>query len=92
MGGGIMLELGGGEEISPTFRVVGAKDSKVGFDLLVGAFGLSVSLGMIGGGEANVVMEESSEFSGKGGGELRSSIRDQGVMETETFEYVVEKE
>ena len=86
------MELSGGEEISPTFGVVGAKDSKVGFDLLVGVFGLSVSLGMIGGGEANVVMEEPGKFSGKGGGELRSSIRDQGVMETETFEYVVEKE
>ena len=92
MGGGIVLEFSGSEETGPRLRIVGAEDSKIGFDFLVSAFGLSVSLRMVGGGEADIVMEESGEFSSEGRGELGSSIRDQSVVETETFEHVVEKE
>ena len=87
-----MLEFSGGKKISPRLGIVGAKDPKVGFDLLVGAFGLSVSLGVVSSGESNVIMEESGEFSGKGGSKLGSSIQDQSVVESEAFEHVVEKE
>ena len=92
MGSGVALEFGGGEKVGPGLGVIGAKDSEVGFDLLVGAFGLSISLGVVSSGETDIIVEESGEFPGKGGGELRSSIRDQSVMETESLEYVVEKE
>ena len=92
VGGGIVLEFSGGKKISPRLGIVGAKDPKVGFDFLVGAFGLSVSLGVVSSGKADVIMEESGEFPGKGRSELRSSIRDQGVVETETFEHMIEKE
>ena len=45
MGGSVVLELGCGEEVSPGLGIVGAEDSEVGLDFLVGAFGLSISLG-----------------------------------------------
>ena len=92
MGSSVVLELSGGEKTSPRLGIVGAKDPKVGFDLLIGVFSLSVSLGVVSSGKVDVIMEESGEFPGKGGGELRSPIRDQGVVETETFEHVIEKE
>ena len=76
MGGGVVLEFSGGEEVGPRLWVVGAKDSEVGFNLLVSAFRLSISLRMIGGGESDVVMEETSEFLGEGRGELRAAVRD----------------
>ena len=61
--GGIVLEFSGGEEFWPASRVVGAKYPKIGFDLLIGSFCLSVSLWMVGSGEFNIVFEESSKFS-----------------------------
>ena len=54
-----MLKFGGGEEVKPGFGVVGAKDVEVCLYFLIGAFRLSVSLGVVGSGESNVVLEES---------------------------------
>ena len=58
--GGIVLEFGGREEVKPTFGIIGAKDTKVCFDFLVGALHLSVSLRVIGSGKFDVILEESS--------------------------------
>ena len=76
VGGGVVLEFSGGEEVGPGFGVVGAKDSEISFNLLVSAFGLSIGLRMVGGGETDVVMEESGEFPSEGRGELGSTIGD----------------
>ena len=42
-----------GDEPSPFPRVVSAEDLEIGFNLLIGSFGLTVSLGVVGRGEAN---------------------------------------
>ena len=43
-------------------RVVGAEDAEIGFELLIGLFGLSVSLRVVGDGEFDVILQEMSEF------------------------------
>ena len=53
-----MLKFGSGEEVKPGFGVVGAKDVEVHLYFLVGAFCLSVSLGVVGSGESDVISEE----------------------------------
>ena len=59
MRGGVVLKFGCREEIEPGSRVVGAKDTEISLYFLVGAFGLSVGLGVVCGGEFDVVLEES---------------------------------
>ena len=80
MQGGVVLEFGCREEIKPGSRVVGAKDMEICFYFLIGAFGLSISLRVIRGGEFDIILEESGQFSSEGGSELGSSIGYQGVM------------
>ena len=74
MWGGVMLKFGSRKEIQPSFRVIGTEDTKVRFYFLIGAFSLSVGLRMVGGGESDIILEESSQFLSEGGGELGSSI------------------
>ena len=69
-----------GEELSPFSRVVSAEDPEIGFNLLIGSFGLSVSLGVVGRGEANVVFKDAGKFTSKGRGKLRASVGDDGVV------------
>ena len=59
MWGGVVLKFGGGEEVNPGSRVVGAKDAKIHLYLLIGAFRLSIRLRMVSGGEFDVILEES---------------------------------
>ena len=54
-----MLEFGGGKEVKPVLGVVGTKDTEIGFNLLVGAFCLSIRLGVVGSGKFDIVLEES---------------------------------
>ena len=49
-------------------------------------FGFPISLGVVGGGEGKFVTKEFPQFFGEGGGELRSLIRDDFVIETKSFE------
>ena len=63
MWGGIVLEFSGREEFQPASGVVGTEYSKIGFDLLIGSFCLSISLWVISSGEPNVVFEETSKLS-----------------------------
>ena len=62
MRSGVVLEFGSREKVRPTLGVVGTKDVKVGLDLLVCLFCLSICLGVVSSGKSDVVLEESSEF------------------------------
>ena len=66
MGNGIVLELCGGKELGPLVWVVCAEDPEIGFDLLIGSFSLSISLGVISSRESDIIFEDSSELFGKG--------------------------
>ena len=82
----IVGEFGKGNVLGPGSRVRATEDLKISFYFLVNAFSLPISLRVIGGGEDKFVTEEFPQFSGKGRGKLRSSIRDDFVVETESFE------
>ena len=86
-----MVKLSGRKQVCPFPRVVGAEDAEVCFNLLIGLFCLSICLRVIRGGEFDIVVEESCQFSGKGGCELWASVRYQRVVEAEAFEYMVKK-
>ena len=87
-----MLEFSERKELGPLMGITGAEDTEVGFDFLIGSLGLSISLRVVCSGESNVVFEDSGKLLGKRGSELGSSIRNKSVMESEAFEYMVEKE
>ena len=55
-----MDEFGQSEESGPFPRVVGTEDPKIGLNFLIGLFGLSICLGVISGGKANIIFENSS--------------------------------
>ena len=78
--------------MSPFPRIMGTEDPKIGFNLLIGSFGLSVGLGVVGRGETNVVFKDTGKFTSKGGGKLRASVGDDGVIQAEMFEHIVKKE
>ena len=80
MRGGVVMEFCRGKELYPFSRVVGAKDVEISFELLIGLLGLSIGLRMVGSGEANVILEETSKFLSEGRGELRASVRDESIM------------
>ena len=61
-----MLELGRGEEFRPLVRVVCTKDLEISFDFLISSFNLPVGLGVVSGGEADIIFENSSKLSSKG--------------------------
>ena len=80
MWGRVVVEFCRGKELYPFSRVVGAKDAEISFELLIGLFGLSIGLRMIGSGEANIIFEETSKFLSEGRSELGASVRDESVM------------
>ena len=54
------MEFGGGEELHPFCRVIGAEYAEIGFEFLIGSFSLSIGLRVVGSGESYVVIEEAS--------------------------------
>ena len=66
MGNRVVLEFGRGEEFRPLVRVVCTKDLEIGFNFLISSFSLSISLGVVSGGEADVIFENSSKFPCEG--------------------------
>ena len=54
-----MMKLSGGEEVCPFPRVIGTEYAKIGFNFLIGSLRLSISLGVVCGGEFDVVLEEA---------------------------------
>ena len=87
-----MGEFGVRDFVCPGTRVGPAKDPKVRFNLLVDTFRFAVGLGVIGGREGEVVIEELSEFFGKGRSELWAMVRDDLVVKPESEVYFVEEE
>ena len=87
-----MLKFSGRKELGPLMWVIGAEDAKIGFDFLIGSFGLSVGLRVVGGRKSNVVFEDPGKFLGERRSELRSSVRDEGIVKSEAFEHMVKKE
>ena len=88
----IISEFCMGDQFGPRCGIIAAEDAKVGFDFLVGWFGLSISLRVVRSGESNIVFEDSGKFLSKCRGELGSPVRDESVVKSEAFEYMVEKE
>ena len=80
-----------GDFVSPGTRVGSAEDLKVRFNLLVDMFCFTVGLGVIGGGEGEVIVEELSELFDEGRSELWTTIRDDFVVEPKTEVYFVEE-
>ena len=80
MRGRVVMEFCRGRELYPFSQVVGAKDAEISFELLIGLLGLSIGLRMVGSGEANIILEETSKFLSKGRSELRALVRDESVM------------
>ena len=52
-----MLEFSSREEIWPAVGVVGAEDVEIGFYFLVGLLCLSISLGVVGSRESDIILE-----------------------------------
>ena len=75
-----MVEFCRGKELYPFSWVVGTKDVEIYFELLISLLGLTISLRMIGSGEANIILEETSEFLGKGRSKLRASVGDESIV------------
>ena len=61
---------------------------EISFQFLVHPFRFSISLGVIGSREGDVILEEAGKFSGEGGGELWSSVGNYLGVETESRENV----
>ena len=57
VGNGVVVEFGCGEEFRPFLGVVGAEDSEISFNFLVGSFSLPISLGVIGSRKADIIVE-----------------------------------
>ena len=87
-----MDKFGRGKEFSPFPRIMGTEDPKIGFNFLIGSFGLPISLGVVSRGEVDIVFKNTGEFASEGRGKLWASVRDDGVIQAKVFEYVVEKE
>ena len=69
-----MVEFHRRKELYPFSQVVGTEDAEICLELLIGSLSLTISLRVIGGGEANIILEKMSEFFGKGRSELRASV------------------
>ena len=54
-----MVEFGGGKELHPFSRVVGAEDAEISLKFLIGSFSLSVGLRMVCSGESYIIVEEA---------------------------------
>ena len=76
----------------PGLRVVSTEDVEIGFEFLIGSFGLSIGLRVVGSGEFDVIFQELGKLSCECRGELGTTIRDEGVMKGKVFEYIVKKE
>ena len=87
-----MLKFSSGEEFGPLVRIIGAKDMKISFYFLIGSFRLSIGLGVISGGKADIILKNPGKLFSESRGELGTAIRDNSVMKSKAFEHMVKKE
>jgi len=80
MGGGVMRELSHRQKVCPFCGLTLAKDSEVGFQLLIDLFGLAIGLGIIGSEKGNVVFEKLGQLLCKGRGKLWTPVRNHSVV------------
>ena len=92
MGAVVVGEFSMGDRFGPRCGIIAAKDTKVGFDFLIDPFRFAVRLWVIGGGEREIVVEESSELSSEGRCKLRTTIGDDLIKKSEVEEDLVKKE
>ena len=52
-----MVEFGYSKEFQPFLGVIGAEDSEIGLDFLVGSFGLPICLGVVGSRKADIIVK-----------------------------------
>ena len=57
MRNGVVVEFGCGEKFCPFLGVIGTEDLEISLNFLVGSFSLPISLRVIGGGEADIIVE-----------------------------------
>ena len=55
--GGVVVEFGCSKEFQPFLGVIGAEDSEIGLDFLVGLFGLPICLRVVGSRKANIIVK-----------------------------------
>jgi hypothetical protein len=80
MGNGVVKVFGRGEELRPFMGIIGAEDSEISFYLLIGPFRLTICLGVIRSGEANIILKNLGEFTGEGRRKLWAMVGDEDVM------------
>ena len=56
MRNGVVVEFGCGEKFSPFLGVVGTEDLEIRLNFLVSSFSLPISLRVIGGGKADIIV------------------------------------
>ena len=54
-----MVKFGGGERLHPFSWIIGAEDTEIGLEFLIGSFGLSIGLRVVGSGESYIIIEEA---------------------------------
>ena len=73
------------------FGFIRGEQAEISFQFLVYPFRFSISLGVIGGGKGDVILEEAGKFSGEGGGKLWSSVGNYLGVEAEPREDIGEE-
>ena len=75
-----MVEFCRGKELCPFSRVVGTEDAEISLKFLISSLSLTISLRVISSGKVNIILEETSEFFGKGRSKLRATVGDESVV------------
>ena len=91
VGGRVVSEFCHGKELGPIFGFIRSEQPEVCLQFLVYPFHFSVSLRVIGCGEADVVLEEAGKFLCEGRGKLWSPIRDHLGVEAKSRKNIGEE-
>jgi hypothetical protein len=79
-----MDELSEWEHRCPASLVISAEDTKVDFGFLVNSFSLAIALRVECSGKGVLVSKESSEFDLESRSKLRSAVRDNFIVKSES--------
>ena len=87
-----MGEFNVGNVVRPVLRLAGAIDAEISFDLLIGAFSLSIGLRVISGGHGGFDAGKFADLLEGFRSELRSSVGDNAYWESKSSVYIVKVE